>query len=733
MGISGLLPLLKSIQKSCHLKKFEGKTLGVDAYGWLHRGAVACAMELATEKPTRKFVDYALHRVRMLQHFGVTPFLVFDGDYLPSKAETEARRAKKREGSKKIGIGLLNAGKVAQANAEFQKSLDITPEMARQLIDELKIVGVQYIVAPYEADSQMVYLENKGIIHGIISEDSDLLVFGAKCLLTKLDQYGNCTEVNKSDFSACQDINLAGWSDSSFRQMAILSGCDYLASINNMGLKTAYRMIRKYKNIEKVIQMLQFDGKFNVPKGYLESFYKAELTFLHQRVFCPIALELVLCTQPSKPLNLEDMTYIGAYVEPNIAQGVAKGDLHPMTKAPLIISKSVSTSFQRKMWAGSHSKQNCVDVMKGMPITSFFKKRTPLAELESNNLTPLASPQQTLERNHKLWTSSPIPQSLVQQSKAKVHSPSSFTKKYCRNESLTSSESRSPKRARLCADIDSINSAESLPLHSSPFFHPKRTQSSPFERKFEDKKKNSSTTIDPNQSINESKFSTSKVKCVIKPEKKLGPNSREDEEKCYNQKDATYQNMQTTQVNPETNKTLPQSIYPIDTMKLFPLHKKSNSSVLDPQSNEKSVPTTSAKTSVGLVKNSCRPAQNQPCISSSTQSENLDGKLNTTKTCLTPLQRISISANNRNKIPFKTFQTPTHHSNIRKSLNSSSQEQTTFIQQLVEPLSINMPTLDDMKKIFLNASTGSEDLIVYDSEEEPLSPINIEKIILCTV
>ena len=50
----GLLPLLKSIHKSCNLKKFEGKALGVDAYGWLHRGTAACAMEVAMGTPTKK-------------------------------------------------------------------------------------------------------------------------------------------------------------------------------------------------------------------------------------------------------------------------------------------------------------------------------------------------------------------------------------------------------------------------------------------------------------------------------------------------------------------------------------------------------------------------------------------------------------------------------------------------------------------------------------------------------
>jgi exonuclease-1 len=188
-----------------------------------------------------RFVDFAMHRVRMLQHFGVIPFIIFDGDYLPSKAMTEADRAKRREESRKAGQELLNAGKTSQAYLEFQKAVDVTPEMARQLIDELKKVGVQYIVAPYEADAQMVYLERKGVVDGILSEDSDLLVFGAKCLLTKLDQYGNCIEVNKADFNACKDISLTGWSDVEFRWMAILSGCDYLNSITNMGLKTAYR------------------------------------------------------------------------------------------------------------------------------------------------------------------------------------------------------------------------------------------------------------------------------------------------------------------------------------------------------------------------------------------------------------------------------------------------------------------------------------------------------------
>lgn len=52
--------------------------------------------------------------------------------------------------------------------------------MAREVIMELKKLDIEYIVAPYEADAQLAYLESIQMIDGIVTEDSDLLVFGCK-------------------------------------------------------------------------------------------------------------------------------------------------------------------------------------------------------------------------------------------------------------------------------------------------------------------------------------------------------------------------------------------------------------------------------------------------------------------------------------------------------------------------------------------------------------------------
>lgn len=156
----------------------------------------------------------------------------------------------------------------------------------------MRAEGIQYVVAPYEADAQLAYLERAGVVDAILTEDSDLLVFGSQNVLFKLDSVAaTVTSISRSDFgsvtAAGGGISLVGWSDVQFRAMAILSGCDYLPSIPGVGLKTAWSLLRKYKTVEKVIRAIMLEGKKEVPPDYLDSFRSVEKVFLHQRVYDP--------------------------------------------------------------------------------------------------------------------------------------------------------------------------------------------------------------------------------------------------------------------------------------------------------------------------------------------------------------------------------------------------------------------------------------------------------------
>ncbi|SPO26358.1 related to EXO1 - exonuclease which interacts with Msh2p [Ustilago trichophora] len=336
MGIQGLLPLLKDIQRPVHVSSYAAKTLGVDAYVWLHRGAYGCAREIVLGDPTPRYIAHALSRIRMLQHFGVKPYLVFDGDKLPAKRGTEDDREQRRSDNLRRAKQLEQQGNMQQARDVYGKCVDITPEMAFQLIKVLKEEGIPYVVAPYEADAQLAYLEAEGLIDGVITEDSDLLVFGCKTVLFKLDQAGNAVEMLQQRFWTNRQIALSGWTTVEFRQMAILSGCDYLPSIVGMGLKNAHRLLRRYKTVDKVLQAVRLEGKMRVPPTYSREFRKAELTFVHQRVFDPRSQKLVTLTPLPDGTHDDMLPFIGAAMDDQIAKGVAEGMIDPIARTPIV-------------------------------------------------------------------------------------------------------------------------------------------------------------------------------------------------------------------------------------------------------------------------------------------------------------------------------------------------------------------------------------------------------------
>ncbi|KAI1306263.1 Rad2 nuclease [Mortierella claussenii] len=362
MGIQGLLPLLKSIEKPVHLKDYAGKTLAVDGYVWLHKGAFACAQELCLSQDTDKYITYFMRKIEMFKFFGVKPYVVFDGGYLPSKALTEQDRLARREESKKQAMDLLQAGKSRQALEQFRRCVDVTPEMAHAVIQALKTEQVDYVVAPYEADAQLAYLEKKGLVDGIVTEDSDLLVFGCKRVIFKLDQYGAGIEILHKNLNLVRDVSFHEWTMTEIRHMCILAGCDYLPSISGMGLKTAQRLLRRFKTFERAIKYIRMENTgAKIQADYEDSFRKADLTFLYARVYDPVSKSMVhLNPVPEELEDLiqsEEYDFLGPLLEEPIVRGIATGRLDPISKKPLSCpSVQCSTVKPVQLFAGKENK-----------------------------------------------------------------------------------------------------------------------------------------------------------------------------------------------------------------------------------------------------------------------------------------------------------------------------------------------------------------------------------------
>ncbi|XP_044070961.1 exonuclease 1 [Siniperca chuatsi] len=330
MGISGLLQFIKDAAEPMNVKKYKGQTVAVDTYCWLHKGAFSCAEKLAKGEPTDQYVWYCMKFVDMLLSFSVAPILVFDGRNLPSKREVEKARKERREANLQKGRQLLREGKVSAARDCFTRCVNITPAMAHNLIKTARARGVDCVVAPYEADAQLAYLTKSGLAQAVITEDSDLLAFGCKKVILKMDKEGNGLEIDQSNLGRCRSLGNV-FTEEKFRYMCILSGCDYLASLHGIGLGKACKLLRLAKDpdILKVIRKMGQYLKMNlvVPEQYIEGFTRANNTFLYQLVFDPVRRKVVPLNPYPAHIDPATLSYAGLNLGDDKGLQMALGNL----------------------------------------------------------------------------------------------------------------------------------------------------------------------------------------------------------------------------------------------------------------------------------------------------------------------------------------------------------------------------------------------------------------------
>eukprot|EP00755_Sulcionema_specki_P010522 Sspe_Gene.46702::Locus_23413_Transcript_1_1_Confidence_1.000_Length_2314::g.46702::m.46702/K10746/EXO1; exonuclease 1 len=291
MGIAGLLPALRSIEERCHVSRFSGKRIGIDAYCWLHRMCRPCAKEIVTGQPTTAYLGLVMQRIRMLRQAGVVPVMVFDGADMPLKAETNLKRRSKREAAVRQAQALEAEGRLLEARTDFMTGLEVSPQLAHSVMKVLQSHCVECIVAPYEADAQLAYLCHIGYIDMVMTEDSDLIAYLTPAVLFKVDHSGNGVLVRSSRLTEVKDLSFTLFNPDMILTNFIMAGCDYLPSLHGIGIKKANKLVREYKSITRILEAIQHNPRFSTAAqqvgGYELSFLKAFFAFKHHLVYDP--------------------------------------------------------------------------------------------------------------------------------------------------------------------------------------------------------------------------------------------------------------------------------------------------------------------------------------------------------------------------------------------------------------------------------------------------------------
>lgn len=110
------------------------------------------------------------------------------------------------------------------------------------------ILGVPFFQAPGEAETTCADLCKQGQVDFVISEDTDVLAYGAPILFTKINtSTDTCICVRYEDV-----LNGLSLTSNEFLDFCIMCGTDYNTNIAKVGPETAFKLIKKYSSIEAI-------------------------------------------------------------------------------------------------------------------------------------------------------------------------------------------------------------------------------------------------------------------------------------------------------------------------------------------------------------------------------------------------------------------------------------------------------------------------------------------------
>lgn len=217
-----------------------------------------------TEETIQEYVEtctkYVLTRMDFLRDSTHADILVvLDGESPPVKKRESERRREIRSENERVREQPVDPNESpSKTNSQRTKAFRRAgagryyTRIVDELLKALRQAELPFLVAPYEADSQLAFLSDMGYLDLVITEDSDLVAHGVKSILYKSSaEIGNnraCGKLLKfSDIGAVvgDSWNLADFSPVMMTLLFVSVGCDYCEKLKGVGLVTASRVIRE--------------------------------------------------------------------------------------------------------------------------------------------------------------------------------------------------------------------------------------------------------------------------------------------------------------------------------------------------------------------------------------------------------------------------------------------------------------------------------------------------------
>ena len=270
MGIKNLLKFLNSypdLVLEKNIDDFKGKKIAIDISILLYQVVISVrnsGADLTNRKGeiTSHILGLFNKTIKLLNQ-GIIPIYVFDGKPPDIKRKTlDMRKNIRKKAAEKMALAKTEKEKIKY----FKRSVVINKQQLNECRHLLTLMGVAYVDAPEEADSQCAWLAKEGLVDAVLTEDMDILTFGSPYIIRNLTSY----KKQPIEISLEKIKTKFGWTHENFIDFCILLGCDYCEHITDHNCFEIFDLFQKGKSIESVLKRLGRNINFIESKNYFK-------------------------------------------------------------------------------------------------------------------------------------------------------------------------------------------------------------------------------------------------------------------------------------------------------------------------------------------------------------------------------------------------------------------------------------------------------------------------------
>ena len=273
--ISSIIP-----SKEIELTDLSGKKIAIDAFNTIFQ-FLSIIRDRMTGEPLKdhhgnvtSHLSGLLYRTVNLIESGISPVFVFDGRYPEFKKKTIEEREKIREEARKKWEEAVRKGKPAIKYAQATSQMDEKILESSKKI--LELIGIPWVQSPSEGEAQCSYMCKKNHVFATGSQDSDSLLFGSPRFVRNLSVSGRkklpgkevYIEVKPQMIELKNVLQELGITREQLIMIGLLIGTDYNEGVEGVGPKTALKLVKEHKTLERLLTATEFPGEIDIERVY---------------------------------------------------------------------------------------------------------------------------------------------------------------------------------------------------------------------------------------------------------------------------------------------------------------------------------------------------------------------------------------------------------------------------------------------------------------------------------